>query len=126
VTNLQAETATPTGPSIVALSDDLTGAVALAGEARRRVHDVRVVSWDRAVRRSTGTRALVIDTCSRLIDEQIARSRVRDVLEVVAESEATMYKRVDSYLRGPVAAELDAWTSVLRMPLLIAPAAPSA
>lgn len=126
VTNPPVNTAKPPmQPALVAVSDDLTGAVALAGEARRRGGDVQVVAWDRVAPRPAATRALVVDTCSRLLEDEAAARRIRDVLAIVAETEATMYKRVDSYLRGPVSAELDAWVSVLRAPLLVALAAPA-
>lgn len=125
MTNPQPEAVIRRESSIVALSDDLTGAVALAGEARRHAEGVRVIAWDHAVPRPRSVRALVVDTCSRLVDEAAARRRIQDVLAVVAESEAMMYKRVDSYLRGPIAAELDAWGGSLGGPLLIAAAAPA-
>lgn len=115
----------PARSPIVAISDDLTGAVALAGEAHRGGGDVRVVSWDRAIARHRTTRALVVDTSSRLLSDAAAAARIADVLAVVAEADAMMYKRIDSYLRGPVSAELDAWISGLGGSLLVAVAAPA-
>lgn len=110
---------------LIGVSDDITGAVALAGEAGRRGDEVRVVTWDRVTPRPPRTRALIVDTCSRLLDDETAARRLRDVLGTVAETDATMYKRVDSYLRGPVGAEIGTWLSVLGMPLLVALAAPA-
>ncbi|GAB3279675.1 hypothetical protein GCM10027449_20230 [Sinomonas notoginsengisoli] len=116
----------PSSPSVVVLSDDMTGAVAAAGEARRAGSTAEVTSWD-AVPEVTGAQVLVVDTNSRLLPPDEARRRVRDQIQQARErfGDAVMYKRIDTLLRGNTADEVRAWREAIAVPAVLVPAAPA-
>jgi D-threonate/D-erythronate kinase len=108
---------------VIALSDDLTGAVACAGEFRRAGATPVVVGWQRfSTARSLGG-VVVIDTASRLLPEAAAADRMGAVLRRI-ENTTPIYKRIDSGLRGPIGAELDVLSRYYEAPCVIALAAP--
>lgn len=106
---------------LICISDDLTGAVACGAELRRHHLSVAVGSWRTALRDDVD--ANIIDTASRLLPAAEAARRVAAVLD--DRGDRNVYKRIDSRLRGNIAAELDALTEALARPALIAAAAPA-
>ncbi len=111
---------TPT--QLVALSDDLTGATAMAAELHDAGLRVRVVAADTLA--STAGGAVIADTGTRTAGAAEAARVVTDVLASVAPPRHGWFKRIDSGLRGNVAAELAATSAALRRPLVVAAAAP--
>lgn len=108
---------------IVVIADDFSGAAEIAGEA--------VSAGYRAeVQRDWTPRAeadlLVVDTDSRLLPPQAAAERLLRLGERLTRHGVTrIFKKVDSVLRGPVSAELQALTLALgRGRWLLAPANP--
>lgn len=114
-------------PKAVVLSDDLTGAVAAAGEAARAGARTEIVHWD-CIPSLSNAHALIVDTNSRLLNQAEAAERVRacTVAALYSFGPGTlMYKRVDSLLRGNTHAEMTAWHDVVQRPVVLAAAAPS-
>ena len=108
----------------MALSDDLTGAVACAADLRQGGAEARVVSWEAAG--EPAGNVVVVDTNSRLLGADDAAERLDHVLGGVGdESPPRIYKRFDSGLRGNVGAELAAVARALELPCVVAPAAPA-
>ena len=98
--------------SLVALSDDMTGAATCAGEVSRTSQNSRValLSW-RAVHEGAIDRPVsVIDTATRLESPAEAIRRMASIVDDIAgrerDGERIWYKRVDSRLRGNIIAEL--------------------
>ncbi len=110
-------------PRLVAISDDLTGAAAVAAEFRAAGMRSAVstsLAWPSAFD------AIVVDTGSRQIPAADAARRVGEIVAGTSRvSGATLYKRIDSALRGHVAAELEAVTWGAARSLLVAAAAPA-
>jgi uncharacterized protein YgbK (DUF1537 family) len=101
---------------IVVLADDLAGAAEMGGMALRHglAAEVRTGDGVDAEGDLTGVDALVIDTDTRSCPQEEAARRVASVAARCRVLGATLnYKKVDSVLRGPVAAELvallEAW-----------------
>ncbi|HEY0945771.1 MAG TPA: four-carbon acid sugar kinase family protein, partial [Opitutaceae bacterium] len=113
-------------PAFIALADDLTGAAELAAIGRRMgLHSVICTEGERASHRAE---LVVHDTDSRLCTATEAARRVRTTLEAVRGRDpgASIFKKVDSVLRGPVAAELVAAATALgKSRVLLVPANPS-
>jgi D-threonate/D-erythronate kinase len=105
--------------SITVVADDLTGALDTGvkfGGAGRSV----VVHWRGAI---PSCDVLVIDTDSRAFAPAVAAERIARWAPCVA---GTPYKKVDSTLRGPFAAEAQALAGALGLDgVLLAPAAPA-
>lgn len=106
---------------LLCISDDLTGAVACGAELRRRGLTVSVASWEAPI--SDEVDAHVADTASRLLPATEAARRVASLVD--DRGARSVYKRIDSRLRGNVAAELEALTGTLGRAALIAAAAPA-
>ena len=113
-------------PPFLALSDDLTGAVACAAELRSAGWPVSVAHWSDPSA-LMGRPCVVIDTNSRQLSPTDARDRVHTVLRRAprVDDGAWVYKRVDSGLRGHVSTELQAVADVLGRPIAAAVAAPA-
>jgi D-threonate/D-erythronate kinase len=109
---------------ILAISDDLTGATACAADMTRAG---RVVSVRPSTARPHGDPGVVVvDSSSRLEPASVAAARLTGLIEAWQEpGERAYYHRIDSQLRGHVAAELDAVCRALDRPLAVAPAAPA-
>lgn len=89
---------------ITVLADDLTGAAEIAGILRRFGFEPHLFRTpDRASARTT----CVIDTDSRLLTPAAAAARVAEALRGI-EIPQRVFKKIDSLLRGPVGAEIDA------------------
>jgi D-threonate/D-erythronate kinase len=108
---------------ITVLADDLTGACEIAGMAhqqglRATVHlvgsgDDSFVEGPTSPRsEETGVR--VIDTETRLLSAAAAAARLRQLLPALSLSgPASVFKKTDSVLRGPLCAELETLAEVL-------------
>lgn len=112
--------------AFIALADDLTGAAELAAIGRRMgLRSVVCTEGQLADRRAE---LVVLDTDSRLCDPAEAARRVRTTLADVRRRDpgASIFKKVDSVLRGPVAVELAAAAAALgKSRVLAVPANPS-
>jgi uncharacterized protein YgbK (DUF1537 family) len=109
---------------VLILADDLTGAADSAAAFLGRAHQV-AVHLDAGSRPGADVAAIDLDTRSR--SERLARQRVRRAFGGrAARRAAILFKKVDSTLRGHVAAELAAVRAVLgRRPVIFAPAFPA-
>jgi len=110
---------------ILAVSDDLTGAAALAGEFHAAGLDACVAGVAAPDLPGRPIDALVIDSGSRQMPAGDAARTVRRALQRHDERPRTYFKRIDSALRGNVAAELAAVADVLGRTLVLATAAPA-
>jgi uncharacterized protein YgbK (DUF1537 family) len=132
-------------PAFCVVADDLTGALDTAAPFAAHGWRTRVVPWPggaararhRALRRavaaaSTGGDVIVVDTASRHVAAGEAGRRVREAIAAASAAPRprsrafAFYKKIDSTLRGNLAAELAAFhaaTGVARVP--IAPAFPA-
>ncbi|MGN8216077.1 four-carbon acid sugar kinase family protein [Halococcus salifodinae] len=120
---------------VLVVADDLTGAIDAGHEfaARGRRTTVRVgggdePTGDAAETSPDGTPVTVVDTDSRYDDADAARASVTAAVRgtVAADPDAVVYKKVDSTLRGNVAAEVTAARDATGRPLaLVAPAFPA-
>ncbi len=89
---------------ITVLADDLTGAAEIAGILRRFGFEPRLF---RSPDRRPAQMTCVIDTDSRLLLPDAAAKRVAEAMHGV-ETREIVFKKIDSLLRGPVGAEIDA------------------
>jgi uncharacterized protein YgbK (DUF1537 family) len=110
---------------VLAVSDDLTGAAALAGEFHIAGLASCVAAADHASSADQQVEALVIDSRSRQLAAAGAAREVARAIRIGDGRARTYYKRVDSALRGNVAAELGAIAELLGRPLVLATAAPA-
>lgn len=89
-------------PQVVVVADDLTGAMDTAHGFAAAGHETRVAvgpdGWPEAT-------VVAVNTDSRYADPETAASAVR---RAVSDRQATIYKKIDSTLRGNVVAEIDA------------------
>jgi 4-hydroxythreonine-4-phosphate dehydrogenase len=109
---------------VLAVSDDLTGAAALAGEFHAGGLASEVARTARA-KGGGNVESLVVDTRSRRMEAAAAARVVSGVLRDHDLEPRSYFKRVDSALRGNVAAELDAMARILGRPFVLATAAPA-
>jgi uncharacterized protein YgbK (DUF1537 family) len=110
---------------IAILADDLTSAGHGAAPFRRAGHDARILLSTPATvpRHATGVTA--VDLGSRVLDEETASRRTWRAARLFAYSEL-LFKKVDSTLRGHVAAEVrTARAGSRRRAVVIAPAFPA-
>ena len=110
---------------VIVIADDLTGAAELGGIAVRHGLDSLVL---RKVANSLGpARVICFDTDTRNHPPPEAAAHVADVTRYLRNAGAArFYKKVDSVLRGPVLAELEAIRRALELPrVLLLPANPS-
>ncbi|QLG60960.1 four-carbon acid sugar kinase family protein [Halorarum salinum] len=115
--------------SAVVVADDLTGAMDTAHGFAVRGHDASVVAIPSSDGAAGAERAeatvLGVNTDSRYADEGDAAAAVRGVVESVPAD--AVYKKVDSTLRGNLAAEVDAALAASGAAVaLVAPAFPAA
>jgi uncharacterized protein YgbK (DUF1537 family) len=91
---------------IVVIADDLSGAAELAGIAFVRGLSAEV---QRVLEPSSDARVIAIDTDSRSLPAHEAARKVGEMMrQVAALQPAWIFKKVDSLLRGPVRAEIEA------------------
>lgn len=109
-------------PRLAIIADDLTGAldsaVAFAGERGGVVAATGPDFLSRALAREPDV--LAVSTRSREVDAATAQARVSTVLAALPPG-VTVFKKIDSRLKGNVAAELAPFAG---RPLLVAPAIP--
>lgn len=108
---------------IVVIADDLAGAAEMGGMAWRHGLAAEI---QLELEPSTDVDLIVIDTNTRSCTAEGAARRVRDVAERCRERAITqVYKKVDSVLRGQVAAELSVWLDASgQRRILLVPANP--
>jgi D-threonate/D-erythronate kinase len=109
---------------ILIIADDLTGAAEIGGIA---LHHGLTAEIHCGTFRKGDSNVLIIDTDTRHLPDAVAGRRIRHVLESVDPSEFDLiYKKTDSLLRGPVAAELSAAMEFLHLErALLVPQNPS-
>jgi uncharacterized protein YgbK (DUF1537 family) len=97
---------------ILVIADDLTGAAEIGGIAVS--HGLSAVI-ECGKFENSGADAVIIDTDTRRLDEAEARKKIESILRSVDRSAFDLvYKKTDSMLRGPVAAEVTAIMSSLK------------
>ncbi len=96
---------------IVVLADDFSGAAEIAGAASRRGLLAEVqVDFDPA----SPARVLVVDTNTRSLPPEEAAERAGHIAAQVRQSKPSLiFKKIDSLLRGPILAEIQAVSSIL-------------
>lgn len=122
-----------TGPPVLVVADDLTGANATGALFARlglRTRTVPVTGEEPSATRHPDVDVLVLVTASRHLAPHAAADRVRHALTGAGDPRL-LVKRVDTTLRGPVAAELEALLTHVdsarhRVAALAVPAYPSA
>jgi len=92
-------------PVLRLIADDLTGALDTAAALTGLCGPVPV-AWDAAA--GAGSGSLALDTGTREIGREAAIARLRAVAAPVLDGAGIAYKKIDSLLRGHVAAELAA------------------
>jgi uncharacterized protein YgbK (DUF1537 family) len=98
---------------IAAIADDLTGAAEIAGIGWRYGLRAEILQHDQAVSRSD---LVVFDSDSRNCSAADGRLRVMTILNRFAKARpAWLYKKIDSVLRGNVAAEAEAALAALHL-----------
>jgi uncharacterized protein YgbK (DUF1537 family) len=124
-------------PRFCVIADDLTGALDTAAPFASHGWRTRVVPWPGSTRGVRGLAAVtgrawassdvvVIDTASRHAAPREAARRVRAATATAAARRCACYKKIDSTLRGNVAAELAAFRRAAGVACLpVAPAFPA-
>jgi len=91
---------------ILIIADDLTGAAEIAGIAAEHGLSARV-QFDEFSGGSAA--ALAVDTDTRSLSAQDAAARLREIFSGIGPTQFDLiFKKTDSVLRGPVAAEIEA------------------
>jgi uncharacterized protein YgbK (DUF1537 family) len=114
-------------PEVVILADDLTGTCDTA-QPFAAVSPTGVLTRDlRGLEHSGGWRVLGINGRTRSLEPQAARAATREILRRLGDlGPALLYKKIDSTLRGNVAAELQAVAEAFPdRAVLVAPAFPA-
>ena len=110
---------------VAVIADDLTGAADSGIQFARAGYGTAVAFYGAPIPPSEGLEAVAVDTDSRLLSPQEARERVLEAGRASADARI-VYKKLDSTLRGPLAAELAAaLQSTGRSKAVVAPAFPS-
>ena len=109
------------------LADDLSGALDAGAAFFRAGRRVRVLLEGR-LPETWGSEVVALTTGTRNVSAEVAGERVRGVLERAREIDARLlFKKIDSTMRGPVAAELGALLAAMpETRLLFSPANPAA
>ena len=110
---------------IAIIADDLTGAADSGIQFARAGYRTAVTFHGAPLPPAEELDATVVDTDSRLLSSREARERVQDAGEALRDARL-VYKKIDSTLRGPLAAELEAALEATgRSRAIVAPAFPS-
>ncbi len=110
------------------IADDLTGANDTGVQfSKHGLSTMVVLDMDRVGTLADDADVVVIDTDSRWCDPDVAYSRVRAAAEVLRKAGiSTVYKKIDSTLRGNIGAELDAVMDVFGVDVaFVVPAFPA-
>src|SRR3712207_198394 len=111
---------------VAIIADDLTGAADTGVQLTRAGYRTAVAFRDAPIPPAEDLDAVALDTDSRAMPAGFAAKRVMDAGHAVGDARI-VYKKLDSTLRGPVAAELAAaLESTGRDHAVVAPAFPSA
>lgn len=111
---------------IALVADDLTGAADSGAQFARAGYQTAVFFHEELIPDYSETDVVVADTDSRALDEKSARERVFEAAAALKDARI-FYKKLDSTLRGPVAAELGAaLRGSGRRVAVVAPAFPDA
>ncbi len=112
-------------PPLVVLADDLTGAAEIAAIAHQS--GLRAVVHTTPPTGKSDADVLVCDTNTRLLPPARAARAVADLVQLLKRrSHVSFFKKVDSVLRGPVLAEVNACAAALgRRRTLLVPCNPS-
>jgi len=111
---------------VAIIADDLTGAADTGVQLTRAGYRTAVAFWGSPMPPERDLDAVAVDTDSRLMSAGFAAKRVLEIGRAVREVRI-VYKKIDSTLRGPVAAELAAALGATdRGRAVVAPAFPSA
>lgn len=114
----------PPEHSFAIVADDLTGAADSGAQLARAGYSVAVVFRGESPPPDEDLDAVVMDTDSRMLDPKRARERVLEAGKTV-KGARIVYKKLDSTLRGPLAAELVAALEATgRSRIVVAPAFP--
>ncbi|ADU31417.1 four-carbon acid sugar kinase family protein [Evansella cellulosilytica] len=90
------------------IADDLTGANGTGVRLTQFGFSSATIVKDAQIPTREHFEALILDTDSRYCERTIAKQRVEEKMELLANWEATLYsKRIDSTLRGNIGVELD-------------------
>ncbi len=114
-------------PPYALFADDMTGANDTGVQFARAQCRVRTVFSGWNIRSLTGVDLVVVDTDSRNLEAAKAATIVRACVEqLLAHGIRPLYKKIDSTLRGPIGAELEAiqWAADFRQ-AIVCPAYPS-
>ncbi len=110
---------------VAIIADDLTGAMDSGVQLARTGYRTAVAFRGSPIPLSEDLDTLAVDTDSRPLPPERARERVLEAGEAVKGSRI-LYKKLDSTLRGPIAAELEAALEASgRSRAVVAPAFPS-
>ena len=96
------------------IADDLSGAAEIAGAALRHGWDPRLLRYTTTVPMIASDRAVVIDTDSRGMAPAAAAQKAHAAFASIAAHGGEPFKKIDSLLRGPVLAEIEAALEALR------------
>src|SRR5918998_1843855 len=111
---------------VAIIADDLTGAADTGVQLARAGYRTAVAFRDAPIPPAEDLDAVALDTDSRAMPAGFAAKRVLEAARAVREARI-VYKKLDSTLRGPVAAELAAALEATgRARAVVAPAFPSA
>jgi uncharacterized protein YgbK (DUF1537 family) len=111
---------------VAVIADDLTGAADCGVQFARAGYRTAIAFGGEPMPPSGEVNAVVVDTDSRLLSPELARERVLEAGGAL-KGVRISYKKLDSTLRGPVAAELSAALAASGRPrAVIAPAFPGA
>jgi uncharacterized protein YgbK (DUF1537 family) len=111
---------------VAVIADDLTGAADCGVQFARAGYRTAIAFGGEPMPPSGEVNAVVVDTDSRLLSPELARERVLEAGGAL-KGVRISYKKLDSTLRGPVAAELSAALAASGRPrAVVAPAFPGA
>lgn len=111
---------------VAIIADDLTGAADTGVQLARAGYRTAVAFRDAPIPPADDLDAVALDTDSRAMPADFAARRVLEAVQTVRDA-SIVYKKLDSTLRGPVAAELAAALGASgRERAVVAPAFPSA
>ncbi|SFC25931.1 four-carbon acid sugar kinase family protein [Tropicimonas isoalkanivorans] len=113
-------------PKVLILADDVTGAldssVAFAARGLRAICALAPETLERALDQNADV--VAVATNSREGSEQAARDAIASVRDIAAKRFEVLFKKVDSRMKGHIAAEIDALSLPLDRGVVVCPAIP--
>src|SRR5690242_8398573 len=111
-------------PNLLVIADDFSGAAEIAGIALRHGLPATILR-NTTTRTPSSTPITILDTDSRALPPTQAAEKVRQALHSFPHH-TLLFKKIDSVLRGPVVAEIDAALAATgRTSAIVLPANPS-